>query len=132
MEAYVHFLELHLRGIEGVLNRIRKFIWSHLYVWRKSRFVARFLILEMRQDPGFCESAAYGIVRRYDDLLLSFIREGIEDGSIRPDLDPVMVLNLILGGIEQVALPWASREEPFDVDASAKGLCELVFRAVQA
>jgi hypothetical protein len=42
-----------------------------------------------------------------------------------------MVLNLILGGIEQIALPWVSREEPFDVDASAKGLSELVFRAVQ-
>lgn len=132
MEAYVDFLELNLRGIEGALNRIRKFIWSHLYTWRKSRFVARFLILDMRQDSGFHESAAYEISCRYNALLLSLIQDGMVEGSIRSDLEPGMVLNLILGGIEQIALPWVSREEPFDVDASAKGLSELVFRAVQA
>jgi len=132
VESYVDFLELQLRGIEGVLNRIRKFIWSHLYTWRKRRFVARLLILEMRQDPGFFDSAAYEAAQRYNELLLGLIREGIEEGSIRPDVDPAMVLKLILGGIEQIALPWAAREEAYDVDASTREICDLVFRAIQA
>ncbi|MEW6440560.1 MAG: TetR/AcrR family transcriptional regulator [bacterium] len=132
MESYVDFLELHLRGIEGALHRIRKFIWSHLYTWRKRRFVARFLMLEMRQDAGFFDSAAHGLASRYRDLLLSLVREGIEDGSIRSDVEPAMVLHLILGAIEQIALPWAAKEEPFDVDDNTRGLCDLVFRAIRA
>ncbi len=132
IEIYLDFLELQLRGIEGALNRIRKFIWSHFYTWRKRRFTARFLILEMRQDPGFYQSTAYRLITRYNDLLLGLIQEGIEEGSIRPDVDPEMVRNLILGGIEQTSLPWALREEPFDVDSRTKQLSGLIFSAIQA
>jgi TetR/AcrR family fatty acid metabolism transcriptional regulator len=132
IEVYLDFLELQLRGIEGALNRIRKFIWSHLYTWRRRRFIARFLILEIRQDPGFYQSHAHDLIRRYDEDLMGLIQEGIEEGSIRANVDTGMVRNVIFGGIEQTALHWALKEEPFDVDASTKQLCELVFRAIQA
>jgi AcrR family transcriptional regulator len=131
IEIYLDFLELQLRGIEGALNRIRKFVWSHFYTWKRRRFIARFLILEIRQDPGFYESHAHDLIRRYHEDLTGLLREGIEEGSIRPDADIDMVRNLIFGGIEQTALHWALKEEPFDVDASTKRLCELVFRAIQ-
>ena len=131
IEVYLDFLELQLRGIEGALNRIRKFVWSHLYTWRRRRFIARFLLLEIRQDSGFYESHAHDLIRRYDEDLTGLIKEGIEEGSIREDVEVGMVRNVIFGGIEQIALHWALKEEPFDVDASTKQLCELVFRAIQ-
>jgi AcrR family transcriptional regulator len=132
IEVYLDFLELQLRGIEGALNRIRKFIWSHLYTWRRRRFIARFLILEIRQDPGFYQSHAHNLIQRYSEDFMALIKEGIEEGSIRADTNAEMVRNLIFGGIEQTALHWAMKEEPFDVDACAKQLCDLVFRAIQA
>jgi TetR/AcrR family fatty acid metabolism transcriptional regulator len=132
IEVYLDFLELQLRGIEGALHRIRKFIWSHFYTWRRRRFIARFLILEIRQDPGFYGSHAYDLIQRYNEDLLDLIKEGIQEGSIRENVNTEMVRNLIFGGIEQTALHWALKEEPFDVDASTKQLCELVFRAIQA
>lgn len=132
IEVYLDFLELQLRGIEGALNRIRKFVWSHLYTWRKRRFIARFLILEIRQDPGFYQSHAHELMLRYDEVLLGLIQDGIEEGAIRSDVDTGMVRNLLFGGIEQTALHWALREDPFDVDASTKHLCDLVFRAIRA
>ncbi len=132
IEVYLDFLELQLRGIEGALNRIRKFIWSHLYTWRKRRFIARFLLLEIRQDPGYRQSHAHDLMQRYDADLMRLIRDGIEEGSIRGDVDIRMVRHLIFGGIEQIAVHWAMEEEPFDVDVSAKQLCELIFRAIQA
>ena len=132
IEVYLDFLELQLRGIEGALNRIRKFVWSHLYTWRRRRFIARFLLLEIRQDAGFYESHAHDLIQRYDEDLMGLIKEGIEEGSIREDVDVGMVRNVIFGGIEQIALHWALKEEPFDVDATTKQLCELVFRAIQA
>ena len=131
IEVYLDFLELQLRGIEGALNGIRKFIWSHLYTWRRRRFIARFLILELRQDPGFYQSHAHDLMQRYDAALMGLIKEGIEEGSIRADVNTETVRNVIFGGIEQTALQWALNEEPFDVDASAKELCGLVFRAIQ-
>ena len=132
IEVYLDFLELQLRGIEGALNRIRKFIWSHLYTWRRRRFIARFLILEVRQDPGFLQSHAHDQLQRYYENLTGLIEEGIEEGSIREDADIEMTRNLIIGGLEQPALQWALKEEPFDVDASTKQLCGLIFRAIQA
>lgn len=132
IEVYLDFLELQLRGIEGALNRIRKFIWSHLYTWRRRRFIARFLLLEIRQDPGFYQSHAHDLMLRYEEDLMGLIRDGIQEGSIRADVDTEMVRNVIFGGIEQTALHWALQEEPFDVDATTKQLCDLVFRAIQA
>jgi len=132
IEVYLDFLEIQLRGIEGALNRIRKFIWSHLYTWRRRRFIARFLILEVRQDPGFYQSHAHDLLQRYAEDLMGLIKEGIEEGSIRGDVNAEMVRNVIFGGIEQTALHWALKEDPFDVDASTKQLCGLVFRAIQA
>jgi TetR/AcrR family fatty acid metabolism transcriptional regulator len=132
IEVYLDFLEIQLRGIEGALNRIRKFIWSHLYTWRRRRFIARFMILEVRQDPGFYQSHAHDLIERYNEALMGLIKEGIEEGSIRADVNVETVRNVIFGGIEQAALHWALNEVPFDVDASTKDLCGLVFRAIQA
>jgi TetR/AcrR family fatty acid metabolism transcriptional regulator len=132
IEVYLDFLELQLRGIEGALNRIRKFVWSHLYTWRRRRFIARFLILEIRQDPGYHQSHAHGLMQRYEADLMSLIRDGIEEGSIRREVDIRMVRHLIFGGIEQIAIHWAMEEKPFDVDVSTKQLCELIFRAIEA
>ena len=132
IEVYLDFLELQLRGIEGALNRIRKLIWSHFYTWRRRRFIARFLILEVRQDPGFYQSHAHDLMQRYDEDLMGLIKEGIEEGSIRADANAETVRSVIFGGIEQMALHWALKEEPFDVDTCTKELCGLVFRAIQA
>src|SRR5512135_3354892 len=47
-KEFTRELDLHLQGINGAVNRIRKFIWYYLYFFKTNPDYGRILMLEMR------------------------------------------------------------------------------------
>jgi TetR/AcrR family fatty acid metabolism transcriptional regulator len=46
-------IDLHLQGITGTFNQIRKFIWYYLYFFKTNPEYGRILMLEMRVSRSF-------------------------------------------------------------------------------
>ena len=46
-------LDLHLQGITGAFNKIRKFIWYYLHFFKMNPAYGRILMLEMRVSASF-------------------------------------------------------------------------------
>src|SRR4030043_1683384 len=58
-------LDLHLQGITGAFNKIRKFIWYYLYFFKTNPEYARTLMLEMRISKNFVKTKAYRSFRPF-------------------------------------------------------------------
>lgn len=123
-------VEHGLRGIKGALNKLRKVIWIHIFVYATNRVFAKILLLEVRNYPEFFTSNAYDLVKRYSDIVLSIINEGIEAGEIRSDLPPRTLRQCILGGIEQACLTEIIFDRDISPDDLSEDLCEFVFRGI--
>ncbi len=130
LEQYNVQLEQDLRGIKGAINKLRKLIWSHINVYATNRVFARILLVEVRNHPDYYKSGTYSLVKRYSDIVLNIINEGLRDKEIRSDLPPMLIRHGIFGSIEQVCLSGVIFGRAIDPDALTEELCEFVFQGI--
>ena len=104
MENFLSGLQEHLKGIEGALNKLRKLIWYHLNFYEKNKDYTRILLLDLRQNPRFNQSKAYGMIRQYSKIILQIIEEGKKEKTIRQEINPSILRDLILGTIEHFTI----------------------------
>jgi TetR/AcrR family fatty acid metabolism transcriptional regulator len=104
MENFLFGLQEHLKGIRGALEKLRKLIWYHLDFYERNQDYTRLLLLDLRQNPRFNQSRAYGMIRQYSKMILQVIEEGKREKSIRREVDSYILRDLILGTIEHFTI----------------------------
>ena len=131
LEHYDVQFERDLKGIKGALNKLRKLIWSHINVYATDRVFAKILLLDVRSFSDYYTSETYKLVKKYTEILLEIIQEGIKEQEIRDDIPPVFLRQAILGSIENVCLTRVVLGRKISPDDLTEKLCEFVFRGVE-
>jgi TetR/AcrR family fatty acid metabolism transcriptional regulator len=108
-------LELHLEGISGAFNKIRKFVWYYLYFFKMNPGYGRILMLEMRVSKSFVKTDTYGFLKQSVSQVMNIIIEGQNEGVIRRDTDIYILRHLILGTLEHIVSRWLLKEEKYDI-----------------
>lgn len=124
-------LELHLDGIEGALNKIRKFIWYYLYFFKTNPEYGRILMLEMRVSKSFVRTKTYEAIKQSATRLLEIIDEGQKEGVIRDDVDRYAARQLILGVLEHMVTRWLLEDESYDLLNYYQDVSQLVVDGVK-
>ena len=108
-------LELHLEGISGAFNKIRKFVWYFLYFFKTNPEYGRILMLEMRVSKGFVKTETYEFLKQSVAQVMDIIVEGRNEGVIRQDTDIYILRHLILGALEHMVTRWLLKDEKYDL-----------------
>jgi TetR/AcrR family fatty acid metabolism transcriptional regulator len=108
-------LELHLGGISGAFNKIRKFVWFSFYFMKMNPEYGRILMLEMRVSKSFVKTETYDFLKQSVSQVMDIIREGQNEGVIRQDVDIYILRHLILGITEHMVTRWLLKEEKYDL-----------------
>ena len=108
-------LELHLQGISGALNKLRKFVWYFLYFFKTNPEYGRILMLEMRVSKSFVKTKTYGFLKQSVSPALDIIAEGQKEGVIRTDVDIYVLRHLVLGTLEHMVSRWLLKGEKYDL-----------------
>jgi len=130
LEQYIDRIELDLKGIKGAMNKLRKLIWSHIYTYASNRIFAKIILLEVKGFPINFDNKTYSLSRRYGDIILEIIEEGIKNGEFREDISSSSLKHLILGGIERVVLPGLIFNRDISPDILTEDLCGLLFYGI--
>jgi TetR/AcrR family transcriptional regulator, fatty acid metabolism regulator protein len=120
----------HLQGMKGAEPKLRKLMWHQLRDLSVNRNYTAILLRELRTAPAFYQSPAYEMIRKYSAFAAEAIREGISDGQVDPDVEPILVLEMIFGAIDSVVLRWLFFDAPYDPNEVADALCSLVKAAI--
>jgi TetR/AcrR family fatty acid metabolism transcriptional regulator len=108
-------IELHLEGISGAFNKIRKFVWYYLYFFKTNPGYGRILMLEMRVSKSFAKTETYGFLKQSVGEVMNIIIEGQNEGVIRKDTDIHILRHFILGTLEHMVSRWLLKEEKYDL-----------------
>ncbi len=123
-------LELHLQGMVGPFNKIRKFIWYYLYFFKTNPEYGRILMLEMRVSRTFVKTKTYSFLRGSTSEIFEIIKEGQEEGIIRKDANPYVIRQLTLGILEHVVTRWLLKGEKYDLMDSYEDISKLVMDGI--
>ena len=129
-KGYVKELDLHLQGITGAPNKIRKFIWYYIHFFKANPEYGRVILLEMRVSKRFIKTRTYNSLRKSTRQILDILKEGQEEGTIRKDVDIYLLRQLILGILEHVVSRWLLKEQKYDLLERHKGVGDLVLHGV--
>jgi TetR/AcrR family fatty acid metabolism transcriptional regulator len=107
--------ELHLEGITGAFNKIRKFVWYFLYFFKTNPEYGRLLMLEMRVNKSFVKTETYDFLKQSVRSALDIIIEGQKEGVIRTDVDIYILRHLVLGILEHMVSRWLLKDTKYDI-----------------
>ncbi len=92
--------ESGLRAVRGTENRLRFLIRRHIDTFVSDPGLCRVIIREARPDVALYDEAILKLNRRYTGLALKVLEEGVADGSLRREIAPSVIRDLLYGGIE--------------------------------
>lgn len=130
LKTFILSLQIRMSRVKGAEPRIRELIRSTIRYYHSDVTVARILLVEVRNFPGYFESDTYHIVKSYARLVLELMREGIEAGILRSDISPSRIRDVVLGGLEHLCLRKVIFGHDTDVDSISDDLCEVIFAGI--
>jgi AcrR family transcriptional regulator len=105
------------RGLEGLLDRVHFYIKHNRDIPHDTR--AFHVVLGAAFNPSPLSDAIAELNRKSVTAYAGFIREGIEAGEIRPDVDPMLQASLLLASIRGVVSQWLV-DPTLDLDLASK------------
>lgn len=119
-------IEPRLQAIRGLRDRLFFLIARHLQIAVTDPGVARMIIRESRGHHEYFGSKLHALNRRYSQLLLRTLTEGIERGELRADLNLTMARDMLFGGLEHLVWNELGRNRRLDPAASAEQIVSML------
>lgn len=119
-----------LRGQTGVRNRLRFVIWRHLATIHDEPDLCRLVFREIRSSEEYRATTVAAWNRRYTQVALDIIREGVDSGELRSDIPSRLVRDLIYGSIEHYTWSYLNGSAEFDPTVVADLLTDLIYRSI--
>jgi len=108
-------LKLQLLGIEGAINKLRKFLWWYLHYIESEPLTAKVVFLFLKTNPNFLHTDVYPNVKIFYSYLLKIFEEGLESGEMREGLNPFIARAIFLGTIEHMVIRWLLKDTNYSL-----------------
>ncbi|MDB5972538.1 MAG: transcriptional regulator, TetR family [Hydrocarboniphaga sp.] len=113
-----------------IYTRLRQVLYDTFMVVHRDPALTRFILLELRPDPNYPNTAIYQLNRRFTARVASVVEDAIKAGIFRTDISPKLVRNMIFGCMEHQTWAYLRGEGDFSVEESADGISSLIYRGL--
>ncbi|MGO9147018.1 MAG: TetR/AcrR family transcriptional regulator [Desulfomonilia bacterium] len=118
----------YLRGAE---SKLRAIVQSYVATYETNPQYANLIMLHLKSNRNFLKTKAYSVVRSAARMLLACIKEGIEDGTFKKDIDPFLVRSMILGTIEHICTRMHLIGTPSNLMGHVDPLMDLILDGIK-
>jgi TetR/AcrR family fatty acid metabolism transcriptional regulator len=125
-------LEPALAKQKDTLAQLRLVIRHSFEVLRQEPSLSRFVLMEIRTDPAYRSTEIYALNRRFTSTVVNVIEHGVADGTLRDDVSPALVRDMVFGCIENRAWSYLREKRDFDVAETADSIARVIFSGLAA
>lgn len=115
-----------LQGIHDPESLLRRMVWFHLRYDEVHPDYSRVLVLECRSHPDFYKTASYGVVRKYAGIMLRILKDGVQKGVFREQVDMRVVRDVIFGTLDFEYLGCFAARETEQASSDLESIMALV------
>lgn len=118
--------------IEGAVNKLRFLIIRHLGLYADNPDYANVVMLILKGNRKFIDAEAYKIVQSSARHTIQVLKEGVESGEFRSDIDPYLVRSIIWGTVEHLVTRKSLLGKPEDLQPLADEIIRTIFKGIVA
>ena len=121
----------HIPGAEG---RIRYIVHGYCNQYQTMPDYSALVLLALMSNKKFRQTNAHAAIRAMAHDLLNCIREGIQDGTFKKDLNPYLIRSILMGTMEHVFIHWHMQGRPPDANIMemVDQFIEIVLKGIRA
>ncbi|MBN1365530.1 MAG: TetR/AcrR family transcriptional regulator [Syntrophaceae bacterium] len=93
-------------SIGNAERKLRRFIEYRCENYLTKPDYLKVYLLLISTNRKFYDQNAYKAFKQYNDLIVSMVKEGQDEGVFDPDINPRIFRNMLMGGINHVLLRW--------------------------
>jgi AcrR family transcriptional regulator len=121
-----------IRYLHGAANKLRFLIVRHLELYDNDPDYANVAMLILKGNRNFLNTEAYQIVRQAARFYVEVLKEGIDCGEFRRDINPHLVRAMIWGTIEHTVIRRSLLGAPTVLTALADDIFETIFQGIRS
>jgi TetR/AcrR family transcriptional regulator, fatty acid metabolism regulator protein len=128
MGSFIEKIEQAIAGVSSPLEKLYVLVEKHFESLAADHHLAVVTQLELRQSNKELRHRINEVLKGYLRIIDGIVKEGIEKGEFRPDLDIRLTRQMIFGTIDETITTWVMNEQKYDLVALAQPVCELITR----
>ncbi|MGN5456375.1 TetR family transcriptional regulator [Kurthia sp. 3B1D] len=132
MAVFINRLQVIVDRNETASEKLQKMIESHFKVQTDNKHLGIVTQLELRQSNIEVRAKINAILKGYLDLIDEILRQGVNAGDFRADMDIRLARQCIFGTIDEVTTSWVMKDQKFDLLALAPKVYELLLNGIKS
>jgi TetR/AcrR family transcriptional regulator, fatty acid metabolism regulator protein len=109
---------------------LRTVVGRILTVMHRDPEMTRFVLLDLRQDPGYRKMPIFDLNRRFAQQLTEVLQNGIAQGELHQDVSVRLLRDMIFGCVEHQTWAYQRGEGSFSVDEVAESIVTVIYRGM--
>jgi TetR/AcrR family fatty acid metabolism transcriptional regulator len=119
------------RYIHTPREKLRVIVQAYLEFYEDNPLYTSVALLTLKGDRDFVKSPSYEAVRESARSIVDAVREGMDSGAFRSDLDPYLVRNMVLGFVEHLTVQWLLVGRPDSLSEQRDTIFDMIMRAIE-
>ena len=113
------------------VDKVRAHIQIAMTIYQQNPQYAAVGMLELKTNRRFHLSESYKTIQKSSRIFLETIKEGIEKGAFRKDIDPYLMRSMIFGTIEHLCIRKHLLNIPMDLTTYIDPIVELILNGAK-
>ncbi|USG64249.1 TetR family transcriptional regulator [Brevibacillus ruminantium] len=115
MGAFIEEGRGRLEQAESIEQKLYILVHTHLGQLSRDPELAKVTQIELRQSNPEISEGIGTVMKQYFNLIEELVKEGIEKGVFRPDIDVRLARKMIFGTLDEVTTSWVMKECKYDL-----------------
>ncbi len=111
----LHDLDDQLFGIQGAVNKLRKYLWWYLRRVEQAPLDAKIVYLFLKTNANFLNTEVYANVKKLYAYLIDIFEEGQKNGELKPDLNPRIARDIFVGTMDHIITRWVLKDMSYSL-----------------
>lgn len=111
-------------------ERLRHVVRHAVEVVRREPTLTRYILNELRPDPGFRGTSIHRLNRRFTGIVTGVLRDGVARGDLRDDVGVELLRDMVFGAIEHQAWAYLRGEGGFSAEHTTEGITTVIYRGM--
>ena len=120
-------LDEQLFGIQGAVNKLRKYLWWYL----RAPFDAKIVYLFLKTNANFLNTEVYANVKKLYSYLVAIFEEGQKSGEMQSELDPRIARDIFVGTMDHIITRWLLKDMSYSLFDNLDQTFNLIVRAFE-
>jgi len=124
-------LDEQLFGIQGAVNKLRKYLWWYLRRVEQTPLDAKIVYFFLKTNANFLSTEVYANVKKFYSYIVEIFEEGRKSGEMRSDLDPRIARDIFVGTMDHIITRWLLKDMSYSLFDNLDKTFHLIVRAFE-